>query len=287
MKNVLYVVIPEVFRPVTYLPEVLKNTIKNGKGLIYVLTRMFEEDFSFNRPLMEWCKQNKVKWVYAIDAKVNYLKEGIGADYKVVEEKTYKVKNILENSEKIHVTSDLGSEVTFKLYHNSIRPRIPHYTDYTIWNQAPEGEVMTGPIPETFNGTVVIDGPVTGLGEPSSPVAWEFKNGQAVDVKGDEMFLQKLLDRIRVSDPRVTDLRGIWIAEFSVGTNEWAKFDENISNSEKVAGGIHFGMGNSEGLGPDRGERFHFDSIVKKPTVVVTLKDGSELTLIESGKLKV
>lgn len=91
------------------------------------------------------------------------------------------------------------------------------------------------------------------MGEPS-PIVWEFKNGQVVDAKGDKTFLQRLLDRIRKSDSRVTDLRGMWIAKFSVGTNEWARFDENISNSEKVAGGIHFGMGNSEGLGPDRGE---------------------------------
>ena len=37
----------------------------------------------------------------------------------------------------------------------------------------------------------------------------------------------------------------------------------------------------------DRGETFHFDNIVKAPSIVIKRKDGEKFTLIDSGKLVV
>ena len=74
------------------------------------------------------------------------------------------------------------------------------------------------------------------------------------------------------------------IGEFLVSVNDWAVFDDNISNCEKVSGGVHFAMGNSEGLGKDRGETFHFDNIVKTPTIIVCDQDGEETIIADSGK---
>jgi len=54
-----------------------------------------------------------------------------------------------------------------------------------------------------------------------------------------------------------------------------------------VSGGVHFAMGNSEGLGVDRGETFHFDNIVKAPSIVIKRKDGKKFTLTKSGKLTI
>ena len=46
-------------------------------------------------------------------------------------------------------------------------------------------------------------------------------------------------------------------------------------------------MGNSEGLGVDRGETFHFDNIVKTPTVIINQKNDEKFTLIKLGKLMI
>ena len=97
MKNIVYIVIPEDYRPINYLPEILLNTIKNAKGLIFISTRKVEEDFTFNRPIQDWCIKNKVKYAYTWDAKLNYLKEGIAADYQTVDKKNKRYK---ENSRK-------------------------------------------------------------------------------------------------------------------------------------------------------------------------------------------
>ena len=287
MKNIIFIVIPDSYRPINYLPKILSDAITNSKGLVYVSTRKIEEDFTFNRPLQDLCIKNKVRYAYTWDAKLRYLKEGIAADYQTVDKKTKKIKMILKNSKEAYVTSDIGTDLTFSLYTNNILPRSPIFPKDRFWNQSPEGEAMGCPVEETFNGRLVVDGVVTGLGESLTPIVWDFKDGRVVKVGGDKVFLKKLLDRLKKSDKRLNDLIGMWIAEFSIGTNDWARFDDNISNCEKVSGGVHFAMGNSEGLGVDRGETFHFDNIVKTPTVIINQKNDEKFTLIESGKLMI
>jgi len=282
--NIIYIVLPDIFRPVTKIPSSLVAAIEKAKGLIYIVNRLNEENFTFNRPLQELCVKNKCKYVYIYDPKIQYLKEGIAADYAEVYKKANNVKKILENSKEINVTSNIGTNLTFSLYTHNIIPRSPIFPKGFYWNQAPEGEVMTCPIENTFNGTLVVDGPVTGMGQPESPITWTFKNGVVIKVGGDNKFLSDLLSNLQASDKSLKSFIGIWIAEFSVGVNDWAVFDGNISNCEKVSGGVHFAMGNSEGLGIDRGETFHFDNIVKTPTIVVTDKNGEKLTLAKSGK---
>lgn len=287
MENIIYLVIPEDFRPINYLPEILLNTIKSAKGLIYISTRKVEEDFTFNRPIQDWCIKNKVKYAYTWDANLNYLKEGIAADYQVVDKKSKDIKKFLENSKDVRVTSDIGTNLTFSVYTHNIRPRSPIFPKNRYWNQSPEGEVMSCPIESSFNGRLVVDGVITGLGEPINPISWDFRDGRVTNVEGNKEFLKRLLNRIKKSDERLNDFEGIWIAEFSIGSNDWARFDDNISNCEKVSGGVHFAMGNSEGLGVERGETFHFDNIVKTPTVIINKKNGEKFTLIRSGKLMI
>jgi len=282
--NVIHVVLPDSYRPVTKIPNSLAGAIEKAKGLIYMVNRLPEENFTFNRPLQNLCVKNKCKYVYIYDPKLQYLKEGIAADYKEVYEKALKIKKILENSKEINITSEIGTNLTFSIYTHNIIPRSPVFPKDFYWNQAPEGEVMTCPIESTFNGTLVVDGPVTGMGQPENLTKWIFKDGIVTKVEGDDEFLSKLLANLQASDKRLKSLIGIWIAEFSVGVNDWAVFDDNISNCEKVSGGIHFAMGNSEGLGVDRGETFHFDNIVKTPTIMITDINGKKITLSQSGK---
>jgi len=282
--NIIHIVLPDIYRPVTKIPSLLMGAIEKTKGLIHIVNRLPEENFTFNRPLQELCVKNKCKYIYIYDPKMKYLKEGIAADYAEVYKKAEKIKKILENSKEINVTSEIGTNLTFSLYTHNIVPRSPVFPKNFYWNQAPEGEVMSCPIENTFNGTLVVDGPVTGMGQSESLITWTFKDGVVTKVEGDNKYFSDLLSNLQASDKRLKSLIGIWMAEFSVGVNNWAVFDDNISNCEKVSGGVHFAMGNSQGQGIDRGETFHFDNIVKTPTIIVFDKNGEKFTLAKSGK---
>ena len=289
-KNILYILIPDILRPISKIPEVLYNVINNSKALIVNINRLSEETFTFIRPLSDLCNKKKVKHLLSYEPKLKYLKEGIAADYMAIEKKTKNLKEILEESENIEVISEFGTSLKFKIY-KDIAARSPLFESGQYINQAPEGEVMACPVEETFNGKLVADGTITGMGKPPEPIEWEFKNGQVTKVKGNEEFIAKLLSMIQRADKRVRTLKGVWIAEFALGTNDRAEYDDNLSNCEKVSGGIHVAVGKTCGvtvgrfLGKDRGETFHIDNILTNCTVTVNKKNGEKVIIIKSGKL--
>jgi len=296
----LVVQIPEVFRPISKVPPALSAALNVADALIYVADRMLEEDFYFNRVLSVICRYREylgkqpTKYCMMSNAKPRYFEEGIAADYKVVQMKCQKIAELLMESKKIEITSDTGTSISFSLY-KEVLPRAPSYS-YTFSSeraraflpflQAPEGEVMGCPIEDTFTGKLVVDGAISGVGAPPSPIIWSFERGQSVNVDGDEKFLSKLLRFIRRADSRVRSLRGIWVAEFSVGANDWAVLDDNFSNCEKVAGTFHIGIGHTEAqIGIERGEKFHFDCVVVNSNVTVIKRDNKKVELIRSGEL--
>ena len=75
---------------------------------------------------------------------------------------------------------------------------------------------MTCPIENTFNGKLVVDGPVTGMGQPESLITWIFKNGVVTKVEGDNKFLSSLLSNLQSSDKRLKSFIGIWILDSGI-----------------------------------------------------------------------
>jgi len=286
-KDICNIVIPEEFRPVKSVPDLLVDIAQKANGVIHITERRAEEDFTFIRPLRSICETNQCKYLYLYDAKLDYLGEGgINADYGIVNKKTIKVAELLKESSKIFVSSDYGTSLSFELY-NTVVPRGPIFGKGQYINQAPEGETMSVPIEESFEGKLIVDGPVTGVGKLRELIRWEFEKGKVIKCEGNKSDLDKLFKILKSSDSNIRSLEGISIAEFALGTNDWARADENISNCEKVSGTVHFGMGHRVGgIGKERGEKYHFDSmLINNVSVKIKSKTGKLIELIISGKL--
>lgn len=286
INDLIYILVPDILRPAKNVPTPLIKAITGATALIHIMDRLVEEDYAFNRVVRAICEKDRCKYLFLYDCKPNYLGEGINADYEAVDRKAKKVKEILSNAIEVVVSSKLGTSLSFKLY-DIMKARSPLFRA-TSRNQAPEGEVTACPIEKSFNGRLVVDGTLTSLGKIKQPMVWDFKEGQVINVEGNKQELDDLLKILKSQggDEKLNSLIGMWIAEFALGTNDWSVYDENNSNNEKVSGTIHFGMGMTAGnLGIDRGEKYHFDSIVTKPTVVVEESEDKEIKLIEEGTL--
>lgn len=285
VSDVLMIQLPEILRPVTKVPKTLSGAITEADALIYAIDRIPEEHQQ-ERKIHQLCADNECKYCNMYDVVPRYLGEAINADYNIVTQKCEDIAHILKESigGKIEVKTDLGTSLSFNIY-DSIRARGPIFGG-SLHRQAPEGEVSTCPVENTFQGKLVVDGAITYMGVPETPITLMFNQGRVVDVAGDDRFLSNLLRILKLLDGRLESLLGISIAEFSVGANDWAILDENVSNCEKVSGTIHFGIGKTTPGGIDRGEKFHFDSIVTKSTVHVTKKNGERVCLIDSGHLQ-
>lgn len=85
IENIIFIMLPDILRPITEIPIPLKGAIEKSSALIHIVNRVAEENFTFNRPLQDLCISKKCKYIYIYDAKLQYLKEGIAADYNAVE----------------------------------------------------------------------------------------------------------------------------------------------------------------------------------------------------------
>jgi aminopeptidase len=109
----------------------------------------------------------------------------------------------------------------------------------------PDGEVFTGPVEESVNGTIRFTYPGIYSGKEVEDINLEFKNGKVVKAsaaKGDEL-LQELL-KIEGANR---------IGEAAIGTNYGiTKFTKEMLFDEKMGGTIHLALGNSY---PETGAR--------------------------------
>ena len=132
-------------------------------------------------------------------------------------------------------------------------------------NNFPDGEIFTGPIEDSVNGTVEFNLRTMNGGREVNGAKLAFKDGKVVEASADknEEFLLSQLDM---------DEGARRLGEFAIGTN-WDIQDVTGSTlfDEKIGGTIHMAMGRS--IPESKGENIsaiHWD-------MVHDMKDGGEI----------
>jgi aminopeptidase len=101
----------------------------------------------------------------------------------------------------------------------------------------PDGEVFTGPIEDSVEGTIRFTYPGIFQGEEVEDIFLRFKKGKVVEAraaKGENLLLT-LLD---------TDENSRYVGEIAIGTNENInRFTKNMLFDEKMGGTVHLAIG--------------------------------------------
>jgi aminopeptidase len=101
----------------------------------------------------------------------------------------------------------------------------------------PDGEVFSGPVIESVNGTIHFSFPAVHHGREVQDVRLKFRDGKVVDAsasKGQE-FLISMLDM---------DAGSRFLGECAIGTNySIRKYTRNTLFDEKIGGTVHFALG--------------------------------------------
>ena len=141
----------------------------------------------------------------------------------------------------------------------------------------PDGEVFTGPVEDSIEGTVSFSFPAIYQGREVEGVKLWFEKGRIVKATAEKNqdYLLKTLD---------TDGGSRNVGEFAIGTNEGIKrFTREILFDEKIGGTMHMAMGAGY---PETGSKnesaIHWD-------MVCDLRDGGEILvddvlLFKNGK---
>ena len=120
----------------------------------------------------------------------------------------------------------------------------------------PDGEVFTGPVEDSVNGTIRFTFPGIVQGQEVEDIFLRFKNGKVEEaraVKGEDL-LRKLLQ---------TDPGASYVGEIAIGTNDQIRrFTKNMLFDEKMGGTIHLAVGRGiPGTGSQNVSSLHWDML--------------------------
>lgn len=186
------------------------------------------------------------------------------ADYPEVERAAVALAGDLEGAEEVRVTSKRGTDLSLDVRGVEWRRDTGICREPGCYTNLPAGEVYLAP--GTGDGTLVVDGSMSGLGVLEEPVEVEFRDGRAIGISSVE--LRRLVKEAGEC--------GRNLAEFGIGLNPEATLVGNVLQDEKVRGTVHVALGDDTGFGGDVKCDLHLDGVVKDPEVRV---DGEPLRL--------
>jgi leucyl aminopeptidase (aminopeptidase T) len=195
------------------------------------------------------------------------------ADYQQISKRAKRLRDILTDADVVSVETERGTAIKF-----SVRGMEGHmedglYSREGTWGNMPAGEACIGPQEGTAKGVMVIDWSMSGMGRLEEPLVIRVQGGRAAEIKGKQAHT--LLERLNPFGRSA-----FTVAEFAVGTNEWAQLSGVVLEDEKVLGTAHFALGNNISFGGTTDVPVHLDGVLRGPTVTV---DGRPI--MEEGQL--
>jgi leucyl aminopeptidase (aminopeptidase T) len=185
----------------------------------------------------------------------------LNADFDKIIELTNFVANRMQGVKEIRVTSKLGTDITMPVAGRAVLPSTGVLREKGQSGNMPSGEVYLAPLEGKSNGTVVIDGSMSGIGLIKTPITVKVVNGYAEAITGGEEASRLAA----VLDKPGREARAV--AEFGMGTNYKAQLSGLILEDEKVLGTIHIAFGNNISMGGTISVESHIDGLVKWPDV--------------------
>jgi aminopeptidase len=192
------------------------------------------------------------------------------AAWKAVSERQQRLVEFLSGKTDYHVFAANGTDVRMSLAGKT-------WINCDGHRNFPDGEVFTGPVPESVNGTICFSFPAVHGGREVNDVKLTFWDGKVIRAeagKGKE-FLLSMLDM---------DKGSRFLGECAIGCNYSIKnYTKNTLFDEKIGGTVHFALGAGY---PETGNTnesgLHWDMVVDlRPGGFIEI-DGVKIS--ENGK---
>jgi aminopeptidase len=172
------------------------------------------------------------------------------AAWKAVSERQQRLTDFLNGKRDYRVVAANGTDVTLSVAGMK-------WINCDGHHNFPDGEVFTGPVVDSVNGTIRFSFPAVHHGREVDGVRLTFRNGKVVEASADkgEEFLFSMLD---------TDAGSRFLGECAIGTNyDIARYTKNTLFDEKIGGTVHFALGAGY---PETGNKnesgLHWDMVV-------------------------
>lgn len=272
----------------TEIPSNLLEVLTRHKPDLYVnLMRDTREETPFRIAIIDAeTRDHKSRLGHCPGITLSMLTEGALAltsqEHRNMQSFASKLMQALTRAVKVEITNPAGTNLSLSV------ERREFFTDTRMdwesmrWMNLPTGEVIVAPIESSLNGKLVCDMAIGGIGPLKTPLETHAKNGKAEKITCKD---KEVLER--VEDTLASDEWSNIVGEFAFGINPKARFTQEFLEAEKMLGTIHIAFGkNVDFPGGKNTSKNHMDMLVSKPTVNVTMDDGSELTVLKEGHFK-
>ncbi|MBZ0155382.1 MAG: aminopeptidase [Alphaproteobacteria bacterium] len=203
------------------------------------------------------------------------LEGAMNTEWRTLAKRTTALAREVNRAESVEIHTSNGTRITLSKRGRKALADTGILTKKGAFGNLPAGEVFFAPREGTAEGTLVLEWAPTR--ELRSPLTLTVRNGIVQDIAGDEPFGDLL--RAKLGEKRENGN----IAELGIGTNDRARRPDSILETEKILGTVHIALGDNSSFGGIVKTPFHQDFIFFRPTVVLTLKDGSKRELLREG----
>ena len=188
------------------------------------------------------------------------VKMTLGADYDEVERIGNILAEKLTKAEKIHITTEAGTDLTLYCGGREGIADTGKLTEKGAFGNLPAGEAMVAPIETKGDGVLVVDGVIADFKVMEEPLTLTFADGRIVKTEGaDAEMFEEFVGQFEATAKNV--------CEFGIGTNPTCEIMGNGLVDEKVFGTIHIACGNNLFMGGQQDCDMHYDMIINAPTV--------------------
>jgi leucyl aminopeptidase (aminopeptidase T) len=204
----------------------------------------------------------------------NFTSGGALADYDTLYEEGKRLATHWETKEHIHITSAAGTDLGAPIAGGKVIVECGFALEAGDEAAFSDGEVSQMPQVDTAQGTIVVDGPIAHIGQPTSPITLKIAGGQVVSVQGESPQADQLRDIIE------TIKNADNIAEIGIGLNPACRRNGDFEEEKKARGNVHIAIGDNIFYGGDVRCPVHMDMVIYQPTVTL---DGQKI--LDRGRL--
>ena len=249
------------------MPELSKAAIDQADVCMMITTGSFTHTKGRSEATQRGCRIASMPGITE-----EIVQHTLGADYNEVERMGTILAEKLTKAEKIHITTESGTDLTLFCSGRQGIADTGKLTEKGAFGNLPAGEAMVAPIETKGDGILVVDGVIADFKVMKNPLTITFQNGRIITTEGEdakafEEFISQFEDTARN------------VCEFGIGTNPACKIMGNGLVDEKVFGTIHIACGNNVFMGGQQDCDMHYDMIIQAPTVWLDNE-----CIIEKGK---
>jgi aminopeptidase len=274
--------INEQIRPLNELPEELIKMLA-GKSIVLNVFKAYSEEIPF-----------RIKWIFKVEEN-KLIKMGhmpgiteammlgsVNVNYVEMKNAGELLLKFLKDAKQIHITTDEGTDLVLGIEGRSFVSDVGVKPGEMC--NLPCGEIYCAPLETESNGVVVFNASVGDIGILSTPLKAYLENGRVIKFDSEDEKLVQKISRLQNIDED-----SMVIGELGIGINPKACITGNMLEDEKALGTAHLAFGNNADFpgGGNNNSKIHRDYLFYRPTIKVSLFNGSVRTIISNGKIVV